>query len=214
MPDLAGEPDHAERADRVSQVPFAGPRDDDHPPTLEVPAFAEPDEPPTASTAEFGGPSAADAPGAPSDENAELDAHAAAQEMTAEPAEPAEEETEEKTEEETAAFRYTPAPAIWPTGDTIAEDGAGTDVAPRTRPVPGWIERVADSGDPPMQRHDYWDTDDDGGLRGTSSVPNGPGVPVEQDTPLRASPFTTVPRLNRVRATPIPPEEDEEAPLP
>lgn len=212
MPDLADAPDHADHAD---QTPFAEPQAEDHPPTLEIPTFAEPCEPPTASVAEFGGHGADDDPAAaaaPGGETAEPDAHAATQEAAPAPSESA--------EEETAAFRYTPAPTIWPTGDTLAEAGAGAGVgadagvAPRTRSVPGWIERVADSGDPPMQRHDYWDTDDDGGLPGTSSASNGPGVPVEQDTPLRASPFTTVPRLNRVRATPIPPEEDDEASLP
>lgn len=85
-------------------------------------------------------------------------------------------------EGQTAALRYTtaPEPADWPTEHA----GSGAYTGPQAAPVAGSLEHVADSGDPGTEHHDYWDTDDNA--------------------------FTAVPRLNRVRATPIPPEEDDE----
>lgn len=141
---------------------------DAHPPTLVVPAFTEPEEPLTAPAAgaERGDPSAGD-------EDTGQDA-AAAQDATA--------PDEASGEDETAPLRYSGAPEP---SDWTAGHAANIYAAPHAGPVAGWLERVADSGDPAGERHDYWDPEGDSGL-----------------TPL--------PRLNRVRATPIPPEEEDE----
>jgi hypothetical protein len=85
------------------------------------------------------------------------------QHVAAMPDEPAPQPASEapgEEEEETAALQYLAAP----------------------EPA-GWIERVADSGEPAEDADDYWDRDDA---------------------------LTAVPHLNRVRATPIPPEEEDD----
>jgi hypothetical protein len=66
-----------------------------------------------------------------------------------------------------------------------------------------WLERVADSGEPPARRHDYWDTDEDDKHFQSAEAE-------EDEAPFRTSPFAPVTRLNRVRATPVPPQEDED----
>lgn len=144
-------------------VPALPPSADAHPPTLVAPVFTESEEPTAApeADAEHGDPSARD------DEGAELEMPAA-QDAT---------ETGEASREDetTAPLRYSgaPEPPDWPAGHAT-----NIYAAPHAGPVAGWLERVADSGDPETERHDYWETD--------------------------------VPRLNRVRATPIPPEPEEE----
>jgi uncharacterized protein DUF2637 len=156
-------------------VPALPPAADAHPPTLAVPVFTEQEEPfaAPAADAEHDDPSDPGDPSARDDEGTGQEP-AVAQVGTA--------TQEAPPEEQTASLRHpsAPDPADW-----AAEHGAGTYAAPQAAPVASWLERVADSGDPGIERHDYWDTDDEAG-------------------------FTTVPRLNRVRATPIPPEEEDE----
>jgi Protein of unknown function (DUF2637) len=62
---------------------------------------------------------------------------------------------------------------------------------------------VADSG-----RQDYWDATEGHGLEEPGYQPT---APADKDAPTFATaPFAAVPRLNRVRSTPTPPEDDEE----
>lgn len=161
----AGMPGGREAPAASEQAPLQAPQQpaaaDAHPPTLVVPAFTEPEEPfaAPAAGADRGDPSAGD------DEDTGQEA-AAAQDAAA----PGEVSREDGA----------PEPSDWTAGHA-----ANIYAAPHAGPVTGWLERVADSGDPDIERHDYWDTDDETGL-------------------------TSVPRLNRVRATPIPPEEEDE----
>lgn len=168
MPSEREAPAASEQAPRQpSQEPAAA---DAHPPTLAFPVFTEREEPPAApaADAERGDPSASDDEGTGQEATAAQD--------TTEPGEASQED------ETTTPLRYSgaPEPSDWPEGHA-----ANIYAAPHAGPVAGWLERVADSGDPAIERHDYWDTDDETGL-------------------------TAVPRLNRVRATPIPPEEEDE----
>lgn len=162
----AAMPGEREEPAAPEQAPLQVPREPAaagaHPPTLVVPVFTEPEEPPAA-------------PAASADDEGTGQEAAAAQDAT----EPHEASQEDET---TAPPQYSgdPEPSDWTAGPA-----ANIYAAPDAGPVAGWLERVADSGDPAIERHDYWDTDDEAGL-------------------------TTAPRLNRVRATPIPPEEEDE----
>ncbi len=179
-------------------------------PAYPVPAHAEPQAQPTAPGATEDGVSGAYGDQATEHEETVGEDSAAAEEVAAAEETAAEEET--PAEEETAALSYTDAPerADWATGHAAADTAAGSGAASQTYPATPWLERVADSGDPGTQHHDYWDTDDEGGL-GEKRYQPGQGDRTDDDAqPPRAAAFTTVPRLNRVRATPIPPEEDEE----
>jgi len=70
----------------------------------------------------------------------------------------------------------------------------------------------------PTTPYNYWDSGADSGFNGPdrvptlpSGVPTVPGEVIDDDAPSFATaPFATVPRLNRVRSTPTPPEEDDE----
>ena len=80
------------------------------------------------------------------------------------------------------------------------EDGAGSAQAAAR-------EDVAGRGEVASPRHDYWDTEDE---TGPHAGRYSPAAAADEDPPLSSATFATVPRLNRVRATPIPPEEDEQ----
>ncbi len=191
MPDAQAAP--AESGDTALAGPQAG---QDHPPALAFPPFADQETPPTVPAAELGGPD-----GQPAAWQAIATPDAAAQEAAA------------QDESAAAQFRYAPAPELapWAAGHDGADTGTDADVLTGTprqaSSIPSWHELVADSGDPgTLRRHDYWDMDDQNGANDRHRQP----APGDEDAPLRASPFTTVPHLNRVRATPIPPEDDEE----
>jgi len=129
----------------------------------------------------------------------------------------------------TAAVPTTPAQAQdgLPDDGAMGSDGDGTGVEPPTAPeavvpgseapdtypspAPGSAQAhttgrtffVADSG-----RQDYWDAAEEHVLEEPGYEP--PAVADEDAPPFATAPFATVPRLNRVRSTPTPPEEDEE----
>lgn len=88
------------------------------------------------------------------------------------------------------------ATRTWPFAAPVHEAAEAAAAARReTRPD------VADA-DESTAGSDYWDTDDH---------PRFPPAPESSaETPSGTATFATVPRLNRVRATPIPPEEDDE----
>jgi hypothetical protein len=87
-----------------------------------------------------------------------------------------------------------------------AEEPAAAD---EPEPATATLERATVAGGPAEQSHDYWDAEEGNGL-GKQNSPSA-GVELNEDAPpFATAPFATVPRLNRVRSTPIPPEDDEE----
>jgi hypothetical protein len=109
------------------------------------------------------------------------------------------------------------------TDDTEPQEGPAdpdatreTAIAAGHEPVPTWpaptlaqsLERgPVDSGlvAPPRE---FWGTEGEHEPRGQDS-PRPPDID-EDAPPFATAPFATVPRLNRVRATPVPPEEEED----
>jgi hypothetical protein len=63
---------------------------------------------------------------------------------------------------------------------------------------------------PAERSHDYWGDREEPGDAERGYLPRA--IPeIDQDAPpFATAPFATVPRLNRVRSTPIPPEDDED----
>lgn len=58
----------------------------------------------------------------------------------------------------------------------------------------------------------YWQNDEETGPAGQDHPPTVPSSVIDDDAPpFATAPFATIPRLNRVRSTPTPPEEDDEA---
>jgi len=114
-----------------------------------------------------------------------------------------------------------PAPAR-SQGIRYAGSGAPARAVGVTEPVmpPGMAGAEPDA--PP---EDYWDGDDAGQLAGLvypareenpGSEAGGPAsrtepAEIDEDAPpFATAPFAAVPRLNRVRSTPVPPEDDED----
>ena len=63
----------------------------------------------------------------------------------------------------------------------------------------------------PTTPYNYWDSGADGGFNAPDRVPTLSGEVIDDDAPpFATAPFAAVPRLNRVRSTPTPPEEDDE----
>ncbi len=59
--------------------------------------------------------------------------------------------------------------------------------------------------------YNYWDSGADSGFHEPDRVPTLPGEVIDEDAPpFATAPFAAVPRLNRVRSTPTPPEGDGE----
>jgi len=192
---------------------------DDHPPTLPSPAFAEPEAaagsgrdedandeaPPYGPDQELAAPTAAD-PSQPQDAGPDAAAETAQFEFSA----PA----YDRGAAESVPFEFSAVAikAAWPIEQ--AADGedhdtsSGTEANPREPATPVWLARVADSGEPPRQ--DYWDAVDESGPGGPHDADAAESPDSQHTPPYGTAPFTTAPRLNRVRATPIPPEEDEE----
>jgi hypothetical protein len=63
--------------------------------------------------------------------------------------------------------------------------------------------------EPVGQPLDYWDAEDEN-VFGEQHSPPAKAELDEDAPPFATAPFATVPRLRRVRSTPIPPEDDEE----
>ena len=63
----------------------------------------------------------------------------------------------------------------------------------------------------PTTPYNYWDSGADSGFHEPDRVPTLPGEVIDDDAPpFATAPFAAVPRLNRVRSTPTPPEGDDE----
>jgi uncharacterized protein DUF2637 len=160
---------------------FAAPQDETAQPT-------EPAEPTAEAGADAPEPDPTDMP--------------AAQE--AEAAEPVEEEPvmADEADEEPAQEAE---PAAEPVAEPVAADNGENVAAAREDPTP-------------TTPYNYWDSGVDSGFHGPeraptvpSGVPTVPGEVIDDDAPpFATAPFAAVPRLNRVRSTPTPPEEDDE----
>jgi hypothetical protein len=97
---------------------------------------------------------------------------------------------------------------------------AAADEAPEPAPEPamepvaaGNVESAAARQEDaaPTTPYNYWDSGADGGFNAPDRVPTLSGEVIDDDAPpFATAPFAAVPRLNRVRSTPTPPEEDEE----
>jgi hypothetical protein len=59
--------------------------------------------------------------------------------------------------------------------------------------------------------YNYWDSGADSGFHEPDRVPTLPGEVIDEDAPpFATAPFAAVPRFNRVRSAPMPPEGDDE----
>jgi len=93
-----------------------------------------------------------------------------------------------------------------PTGHFDAEEDMEPEAGPEESGLVAVPEDTTGTEETGEARHDYWDADETGQYRNRRPFAADAG----QEPPFGAAPFATVPRLNRVRATPVPPEEDEE----
>jgi len=219
----AEEPVLAEPAPTVEEPMLAEPA-----PTVEEPVLAEPAPTPEQPAAGEAAPTAAEpAHSEPAPTLAEpVVARAAAPEPDADTAaSPMSEETDrsEGTAEDAAAARAAEGEPADVTGDTEPQDGpadpdatretaiaAGHEPTP-ARPAPTLVQSLergpVDSGlvAPP---HEFWGTNGEDEPH-SQDDPRPPEI--DQDAPpFATAPFATVPRLNRVRATPVPPEEEDD----
>jgi Protein of unknown function (DUF2637) len=162
---------------------------------------------------------------------AEPEGFAAPQDETAQSAEPAAEVGVDAPEPGTTDMPVAQeAEAVEPVEEepvTAAEtdEEPGQEAEPVAKPVAepvaaGNGENVAayQEDAAPTTPYNYWDSGVDSGFHGPdrvptvpSGVPTVPGEVVDDDAPpFATAPFAAVPRLNRVRSTPTPPEEDDE----
>jgi hypothetical protein len=95
-------------------------------------------------------------------------------------------------------------PAGHPNGTA---DGAPEQRSADQEPAP---EHAAAANGPAEWPHDHWGHREEPGDAERGYLPQA--VPeIDQDAPpFATAPFATVPRLRRVRSTPIPPEDDED----
>jgi len=197
-------------------------------PTAEEPVLAEPA--PTVEEPMLAEPAPTAAEPAHSEPAPTLAEPVVAQATAPEPdadtaASPMSEETDrsEGTAEDAAAARAAEGEPADVTGDTEPQDGpadpdatretaiaAGHEPTP-ARPAPTLVQSLergpVDSGlvAPP---HEFWGTNGEDEPH-SQDDPRPPEI--DQDAPpFATAPFATVPRLNRVRATPVPPEEEDD----
>lgn len=94
-------------------------------------------------------------------------------------------------------------------GASHTDAAADPDDADKSAPAATEPDAMVGSDESSATRVDYWDTDEERRLGENHHSPQA-DLPAEDQSPFATAPFTTAPRLNRVRATPAPPEEDEE----
>jgi Protein of unknown function (DUF2637) len=186
------------------------------PPTREQPAAGE--APPTAAEPAYREPTPTPAEPVVAQAAApEPDADTAASPMGGET------DPSQATTEDAAAARPAEGEPADVTGDTEPQGGPAdpdatreTAIAAGHEPAPTWpaptlvqsLERgPVDSGlvAPPRE---FWGSDGEDEPRG--QVDQRPPEIDEDAPPFATAPFATVPRLNRVRATPVPPEDGED----
>lgn len=99
--------------------------------------------------------------------------------------------------------------------EPVAAAAADGEPAPEPEPEPEPVAEPVAAGEgedaTPTTPYSYWDSGVDSGYPGPDRVPTVPGEVIDDDAPpFAAAPFATVPRLNRVRSTPTPPEDGDE----
>lgn len=106
----------------------------------------------------------------------------------------------------------TPAPDITPIEDSTAAPGEAAAAEEAAAPDATAAAAEPNGSDnptgPAVSWQDYWETERQNG----SGDQARPAAATEADAdapPFATAPFATIPRLNRVRSTPTPPEEDE-----
>jgi len=161
---------------------------------------AEPAEPTAAAGVDAPGPDTTDVPVAPeaaADAWAAADADAAGNTGPAEPVEPVDEQPVMA-----AAADETPLPEPAPEPEPAMEPVAAGNGEGAT----AYQEDAA-----PTTPYNYWDSGADSGFNAPDRVPTLSGEVIDDDAPpFATAPFAAVPRLNRVRSTPTPPEGDDE----
>ena len=191
--------------DGVSAPEGAGVPQDEDVPQDEI---AQPEEPAAAAGVHAPEPDVTDAPVA---QEADADARDAAADVDAAgetgPVEPVEEEPVMAAAADEAP-PWEPEPAAEPAAaepEPAAEPvaaGNGEGAAPYA----AYQEDAA-----PTTPYNYWDSGADSGFHEPDRVPTLPGEVIDDDAPpFATAPFAAVPRLNRVRSTPTPPEGDDE----
>jgi hypothetical protein len=165
--------------------------------------IAQPEEPAAAAGVHAPEPDITDAPVA---QEADADARDAAADVDAAgetgPVEPVEEEpVMAAAADEASPWEPEPAAEPEPAVEPVAA-GNGEGAAPYA----AYQEDAA-----PTTPYNYWDSGADSGLHEPDRVPTLPGEVIDDDAPpFATAPFAAVPRLNRVRSTPTPPEGDDE----
>jgi Protein of unknown function (DUF2637) len=105
-----------------------------------------------------------------------------------------------------------------PVTASAADEEPAPEPEPAAEPVPEPAGAAYQEDSTPTTPYNYWDSGVDSGFNGPDRVPTLPGgvptVPgevIDEDAPpFATAPFAAVPRLNRVRSTPTPPEDDDE----
>lgn len=195
-----------------------------HPPTQVLPSLADPGLTPFADPADpadqaDGGPAVTSpAPTAPVAEPA-LEAQPASEtQFVPDGASAPGVEAVPATDPSTARPAVAASAWLWHTTepDLVAVPDPGhtnaatdADNANDAEPAPTEPDATTSTDDPAATRVDYWDTDEERRL-GENHHSSEADLPAENKSPFATAPFTTAPRLNRVRATPAPPEEGEE----
>jgi hypothetical protein len=147
-----------------------------------------------------------DATDVPVAQEADADARAAATNEDAPsdtgPVEPAEEE---------------PVMAAAADGEPPSEPAPAVEPEPAAEPVAAGngegaaVYAAYQEDATPTTPYNYWDSGADGGFNAPDRVPTVSGEVIDDDAPpFATAPFAAVPRLNRVRSTPTPPEGDDE----
>jgi len=189
-------------ADVHAQEDVPAPHDQDVPQD----ETAQPSEP----AAEVGGhasePDTTDVPVA-HEADAEPAARAAVSDVDAGPAEPVEEPAMAAAADE--APRWEPEPAAEPEPPAEPEPAAEPVAAGNGESAPAYAAHQEAAA--PATPYNYWDSGADSGYHEPDRVPTLPGEVIDDDAPpFATAPFAAVPRFNRVRSSPMPPEGDDE----
>ncbi|MGC1569752.1 MAG: DUF2637 domain-containing protein [Trebonia sp.] len=199
-------PQHELEPDGVSAPEGAGVPQDEDVPQDET---AQPEEPAAAAGVHAPEPGITEAPVA---QEADADARDAVADVDAAgetgPVEPVEEEpVMAVAADEAPPWEPEPAPEPEPAADpepaaepVAAGNGGGA------APYATYREEAAAT-----TPYNYWDSGAGSGFHEPDRVPTLPGEVIDEDAPpFATAPFAAVPRLNRVRSTPTPPEGDDE----
>jgi hypothetical protein len=190
-----------------AQEDVPAPHDEDVPQHEDVPEdeTAQPAEPVAEVGVHAPEPDTTDVPVA-QETDADPDARAAAADVDAAgdagPAEPvAEEPVMAAAADEAPPLEPEPAAEPEPVAEPVAASNGESAPA-----YAAYQEAAA-----PTTPYNYWDSGADSGYHEPDRVPTLPGEVIDDDAPpFATAPFAAVPRFNRVRSSPMPPEGDDE----